>query len=323
MTNGVQSIANKQIGVTKVHTSSLTDYTMLEKDIELWLNDDYGNIQKLLIEAGTPAKLIPDTVTTTESRRDSTDLKLSLVLNNRRNRATELTERSSRIQSLIDSPDDSSGEDWPQILDRMKNSVDDVAYQRSIIKAEGLPVPEDKRAEVATALRKFIDANRDSNDLKTIVAVGSGIRKYVSLLDVQNLNNLVSLLESGHNASFSAETEIELLKMIGRKFAANPPAVNDPEPELAARLAEMAESYLKADVVSKYKFATIAMLAVEALAAMQSLQVLDLLPMINNCNEGWIRQQLRRQLTLIEDQQVQKGSSGDVIQRVLAGMDGH
>lgn len=232
--------------------------------------------------------------------------------------SSELSYRDFDDSVVEEVPELTSGE----LLESLHASHSNITRQcELIIESERIRFPQSTRVELASILETFIRTYRDSSEFEVIVAVGSAIRKYIAVMDVRELGSLASLLESGHNGTLSLEMELEVIKMIGRKLAATPPTADDQEPILAAQLAGIASDYLRPYTLSKGKFSTVAMLALEALAAMRSTQLKDLLPAVNACSYASFRRQLQRHLTKIDEQLRQSGESCTWLPGVISEID--
>ena len=119
-------------------------------------------------------------------------------------------------------------------------------------------------------LWQYILAHRNSNDRGELVAVGAAIRKYIAIMPMDRMGELAVLIESGHRSPLAIELEIEVAKMIYRNFEVHPPAVEDPQPELAQRLWEMVQAYVNPRILLRDKHSAAASLAIEAVASMRS-----------------------------------------------------
>lgn len=157
-----------------------------------------------------------------------------------------------------------------------------------IIEVEAVPFAEDQY-RLIELLKAYIEENRDSTDRDELIAVGSAIRKCVALFDSSEFGWLATLLESGHQPSL----DVEIAKMVFRRYSVSPPERPDPHPQLSDRLAEIASDYLRPHVFSRERSPAVAMLAIQALLAMRSERARAI---INDLPFGWFRQQLRRRM---------------------------
>ncbi len=136
-------------------------------------------------------------------------------------------------------------------------------------------------------LWEYILQHRDSNRREDLAAVGAAIRKYIAIMPLDEMGQLVALLESGHRSPLSVELEIEIAKMIYRNYEVHPPLDPDPQPELAARLWEMVQAYTHPRILLRDKHAAVASLAIEAIVAMRSKLAEQAWRAAINCPYRW------------------------------------
>lgn len=149
-------------------------------------------------------------------------------------------------------------------------SADSNDLRTLICDAETLHFDSAQRDRISPILWNYIIRNRDSNRTDVLIAVGSAIRKYVAMLKVDRMGQIATLLEAGHRASVPLSIELEVTKMIYRKFEANPPDQSDIQPLLAERLWEIAQEYMRPRIMSHDKYPTIASLSIQAIFSMRS-----------------------------------------------------
>jgi len=191
------------------------------------------------------------------------------------------------------------------ILDRLER--DGVtAPPRMICDAETLRVSGPERERLSSLLWNYISAHRDDTQSDVLTAVGSAIRKYIAMLDVSRMNEVASLLEAGHRAPLSLELELEVVKMIYRKFEANPPAHTNTEAALSARLWEMAQDYMRPRFILREKYATVASLAVEAIVASRGSEAGDAVAAALSSPFAWFREMVTDDLVRLADRWRQK-----------------
>ena len=171
-----------------------------------------------------------------------------------------------------------------------------IARQDIVFEIENTKFTGDSRTEVIAALREYIEENRDSNDRDELVGVTSAIRKCVAMMPVDDVGWAATLLEAGNRAAVPIEVELEVAKMVLRKFAANPPEELNTESTLAARFAEIAEAYLHPRVFPRDRHSTVAMVAIQAVFVLLGSQLQTLVESVNDSPFGWFRQQLRRRM---------------------------
>jgi len=186
-------------------------------------------------------------------------------------------------------------------------NTDGVAAQPQMIcDAETLHVSGAQREQLSSILWNYISAHRDDTQSDVLTAVGSAIRKYIAMLDVSRMNEVASLLEAGHRAPLSLELELEVVKMIYRKFEANPPADTNTEAALSARLWEMAQDYMRPRFILREKYATVASLAVEAIVASRGSEAGDAVAAALTSRFAWFREMVTDDLVRLADRWRQK-----------------
>ena len=190
-----------------------------------------------------------------------------------------------------------SGDDGPALLRALRqNAGDDHTCRQAVIQAEAVFFTPEEEKQLGPILLRFIEDRRDSDDPEDLVAVGSAIRKYVAAMIPDAVGSVASLLEAGHRATLPLETEVEITKMIARKFTANPPPAPDLQPELGERLFALARAYLDPYVLPRRKFAAIALNAVVALTAMLSPRASEAADVVDALPHRWFGRMLRFEL---------------------------
>src|SRR5690606_31579582 len=105
--------------------------------------------------------------------------------------------------------------------------------------------------------------NKNSRDFTTMVACCSAIRKAIAMSPVDDLQWAADLIKSAQNYECSIDIELEVAKMIDRKFSANIP--NDGKevyPDLACSLLEIVIEYSSVRLFNKDKYAATIMLSI-------------------------------------------------------------
>lgn len=197
----------------------------------------------------------------------------------KRRSASTLAGQEESPKKAADSTDfDSEGVDLSpeDILHRLPLVADELKASL-ICDAETLQFDRDQRSRLSALLWDYIRTNRDSRKTDALVAVGSAIRKYVAMLNVERIGEIAELLDAGHRAQLPLHLELEVVKMIYRKFEANPPTQPDGQRILAERLLEMAEGYATRRQILRDYHASIAALSIEAIVAMRSERAGDAL----------------------------------------------
>lgn len=188
------------------------------------------------------------------------------------------------------------------ILQRLMAAQQPHSVRRQlIVEAEVIRFAKEQVPQLLSVLWRFIESYRDSNDVEDLVAVGSAIRKLVALMDASEIGSVASLLETGHRATLPLETEVELTKMIARKFRANPPQSLDPEPQLAERLFGLFGAYSSPHVLPRGKHKTVAMNALLGLAGMCSPKAEEAVQRVNSLPFRWFGEHLCQELEQLVD----------------------
>jgi hypothetical protein len=136
-------------------------------------------------------------------------------------------------------------------------------------------------------LWQFILANRDSNRRDVLIGIGAAIRKYVAIMPIERMKDLATLLEPNHRSPLPIELELEIAKMVYRNCEVHPPVGEDTQPELAARLWEMARDYLNPRFLLRDKGSAVASMAIEAVVAMRSSLAAEAFEKLKECPFVW------------------------------------
>lgn len=186
------------------------------------------------------------------------------------------------------------------VLEQLQNpDIPHTDRRQLIIEAEGLDFDVDESTVLIPLLFEFIMKYRDSNNPEDLLAAGSAIRNYVALLPLTDVGTVATLLEPGHQTVLPLEIQLEIAKMVARKFTANPPHQVEPEPELANHLAGLAKAYMEPHILPREKYAAVTVNALLALAAMRSKRMDALLKPLNETPYTWFRYFFTQQLMQI------------------------
>lgn len=208
--------------------------------------------------------------------------------------ATDLTQRLDQLAQLLETSPSAAAS---SILSGLTDPKTEQAWRRRLVlAAESTVFSDDQDRQLVHALRTFIDEFRDSNRREDQVAVCSAIRTYVGLIPVSCLECLATILEPGHRASPGIDTVLEIVKMVTRKTAVNPPASEGQHPRLCGQLARLARAHMDPYVLPYGKSAALAMNAILATFGLGNSAARDLISEINVCCPAWFRQQLQRRL---------------------------
>jgi hypothetical protein len=167
-----------------------------------------------------------------------------------------------------------------------------------VIECEFTAFDESQIPELNERMRDFIERNRDSDDPRDLVAVGSAIRKYVATMHADALPSLALLLQPGR-APVPLDVELEVSKMVVRKLTANPREKDDPAPELADRLMEMVCTYLDDRQLPREKYGAVTLNAVLALALLRSRHLPEVRQRLQSIEARWFTELLARRLRAV------------------------
>lgn len=175
-----------------------------------------------------------------------------------------------------------------QILSALRQPTLSVEERIKLIyEAELQPVPKDLQREFLDQLRVFIDQQRDTQDPEVLRAVMCSIRKFVAELPAAELPEIGFLLDPSHVAKLPIELELTVAKMVVRKLTANPPQQDDPYPQLAEQLWELAHDYLRERFISRKHFGAVALETTTALLMCRSPHMSELLSQLKDLGSRW------------------------------------
>lgn len=144
-----------------------------------------------------------------------------------------------------------------------------------IIEAEVVNFSEDEEKILAPILLDFIQKHYGTKQENISTSVCSAIRKYVAIISVDELSTISDLLNPDYEIPIMVE--LEILKMLYRKFEANPPNKNSAFPDISCFVYNIANEYISAHRVLKnakyYSAATLN--AVLCLVAMRDFYIDD------------------------------------------------
>jgi hypothetical protein len=224
---------------------------------------------------------------------------------------SQVPELSDRLAKLRYSLETDPAIAASTVVDGITDPTTDHPWRRLlVIAAEGIHFTDDQDRQLIPALMQFIENFRDSNDPEDRIAVCSAIRSYVGLAGAAQVDSVANLLEPGHRASLTSDMLLETVKMVARKFAANPPESPNPYPALSGQVEQVARAYLNPYVLPQNKHAAVAMNAVQALAALASPELVAVIAEVNTCCPAWFRQQLQRRLTKLQEEWETKRGDG-------------
>lgn len=247
-------LAKKSRPVAGMYTVTGGDLELTDKDVvDAVIHTKEG--ARLLVEG----KLRPEPL--------CDDIQATPQNNNTRSRWDELLPAASLLDRLVAAEDAID----PQLIFEVEFSQFDLAGQRAL-----LPL-----------LWKYIVDRRMSQNPDELLAVGSAIRKYVALMPIDQMGELSVLLATANHEPLPLELELEVAKMIYRNFEVSPPVAQEPHPELADQLFEMAATYTRPRMLLRGKHSAVASLAIEALVAMRSGCARAAWQLAIDCRHGW------------------------------------
>lgn len=219
-----------------------------------------------------------------------------------------------------DSPDWEDAVDYEaprpeEILSGLKTESDPDRRRLLIFHTEDVHFSEPQREDLAPLLLDFIERNRDSNNRLDVVATASAIRRYVSVLRVEDLGKVIPLLRPRDGVTASPENQLEILKMLARTYEVLPPSHENPEPDLAKEVFRVAEAHLNPYVFEGDMHAAIALHACLALAGMASPEALEAYSQTRDLPFVWFRNLVRRETQKMENLWETKADS-TILQRL-------
>jgi hypothetical protein len=210
-------------------------------------------------------------------------------------------------EAIVDISDDLNALTAEMVVEKLQSvSITHEEQRQLVLETEAMGFSVEQDRELKPVLREYIERYRDSNEPEDLIAVGSAIRKYVAIMDMSDMASIASILESSHRAVLPVEVELELMKMIVRKFAANPPSSPNLFPKLAEQISDLTKAYLNPRILPQGKYAAVAMNGVQGLVSMVSGKQDEVLQMLKTLPFGWFRDQLTRRLERQVEEWVEK-----------------
>jgi len=106
------------------------------------------------------------------------------------------------------------------------------------------------------------------------------------MVPIGELGKLTEILASGDRVLMPPEIELEIAKMVYRKYEVSPPPLNV-QPDLAERLWSIASIYVVPRMLLRDNYSSVASLAIEALVAMRSRHALEAWRTAQSCPHKW------------------------------------
>lgn len=177
----------------------------------------------------------------------------------------------------------------------VRGDLDPNERRKLIIESEFLPFRGRQAAALLPFLRRYIDEYRASNTPADLVAVGSAIRNYVATATVDEaFAAAASLLKADGRLPLPVDLEVEVTKMVAWKLTANPPLQRSRYTELAVRLAEVVDAYVKPRFLPREKHGAVALNAVLGLVLARSGRDADVIARMQNLGVPWFQQLVGR-----------------------------
>jgi hypothetical protein len=171
----------------------------------------------------------------------------------------------------------------------------------AVIESEVVSFSSDQENALCRLLRRFIEQYRNSEDPQDLIAVGAAIRKYVVTIDQEHFSDLAIFLDSAQNATIPIEVELEVVKMLVRRLIQSPPKQTNSEPQLADRLFEIVDDYLKPRLLSRDKVAAVTLNAILAICLLRSSHFDDLYRIFSGLRVVWFSDLVLRRALQIKN----------------------
>jgi hypothetical protein len=112
-----------------------------------------------------------------------------------------------------------------EALERLKNDQFSCAKEKYalILEIETMSFSSEQEKDLAELLWTFV-SSRLRNRQEDLVVVCSAIRKMIGSMDVYDMDRLITFIP---NNELPLPTTLEIVKMVARKFIANPPPLPD------------------------------------------------------------------------------------------------
>ena len=165
---------------------------------------------------------------------------------------------------------------------------------QAIIELEACEIPELYKDRLKTFLKEYIDANRGAAVRDEHIIIASAIRKWVSLLGQNELDEVGRLLNADSGISFSIDLELEILKsaLWSLTWYYYP---EDSLPVLEQETFKIARLYLHDHFLHRPKYGVVALQIVQILLLVHSEYFTNILEMIGALQTGWFKQLLLRE----------------------------
>ena len=184
-----------------------------------------------------------------------------------------------------------------KILAELKRlDINSLDFHQCIIMAEDASPTLEQEKELRYFLKDFLALYRDGDTKDVMISVGSAIRTLIANIPIENINEIKFLTRTPDCHFLPLETQLELVKMISRKFKANPPKESNLHKEISEYVISVAESFLDPFILNISKCPAIAMNAIQASVSIRNSQCISILTKLEKLSCEWLKKQLGRRL---------------------------
>lgn len=242
----------------------LIQYNFLPKSGEDWIRgfgvhcpeerieEEKERLQSRWLEPRSSGLLLPDSAVKAPSK-----VFLSST-------ASERCVQTERVGNWVSSPED--------ILERLENSsTSEKDRLAAVLFAETKPFDGELRPRLLSGLRKFIGANRLTEDADRIVYLCSAIRKYAMNMGQDQIDAYVEWLLPTDTAPVHHEVEMEFAKGLSYRLQFEKLTLPQESPKALEILSEIATAYLRKSLVLQKSYANTAMFVIICISILESL----------------------------------------------------
>jgi hypothetical protein len=181
--------------------------------------------------------------------------------------------------------------------------------RQAVLDSEVVDFPSAIRPEVVRLLEAYVSKNRDSNDRRDLIAVGSAIRKMVSYAQGSELGCLAEILDSSGRVTVPIEIELEVAKTVVRKLTKHPELATRIGDELENRLWEITQTYVNPRLIGRPKYGATALNAFLALLLLRGKHAQEAIKWVKASSTTWFKDSARsRSKKLLEALRAQVAS---------------
>lgn len=223
---------------------------------------------------------------------------------------------SQNRDRLILAPDDNVSNE--RLLELLSNTRLSLPRRRALIlEAEVRDFGGVERESIVPLLFEFIERYRFVDEEESLIAVSAAIRKSALNMNENEFDRYAALFDPTSTESVPCEVELELTKASVWRLTFELINSNSLGVELAKRLEELAENYLKPRLIVQKNFAAIALNAVVGLVLIPAFELKTVKQLVNELNISWFSDHIVNRLEQIENALVQSSVEGvSVLQRL-------